>query len=124
MSSFDPRFAHDTLLLLAEAAYVSDPNQLSLPPTYSSVVGQIMVNRAILGSLAARSSGNVRLLASVESAGSFGWVIQNVQEQTVVVAFRGTVHLQEWLEDLDFLPEPYGPVANYGTVHQGFQLVY
>jgi hypothetical protein len=124
MSSFDPLFAHDTLLLLAEAAYVSDPNQLSLPPAYSSVVGQITVNRTMLSPLAAASSRNVRLLASVESAGSFGWVIQNVQEQTVVVAFRGTVDLQDWLKDLDFLPEAYGPVANYGTVHQGFQLVY
>jgi triacylglycerol lipase len=39
-------------------------------------------------------------------------------------AFRGTVSLGDWLHDFDFLSVPYEPVANYGTVHQGFQAVY
>jgi predicted lipase len=125
MARFDPRFAHDTLLLLAEAAYIANPGELKLPANYA-VVGQITVDQPRLAALF-RATANPRanLLARVQAtANAFGWVFQDVQAETVVVAFRGTSDLKDWKDDFDVLPEAYRPVENYGTVHQGFQLVY
>jgi hypothetical protein len=72
MSSFGPSFAHDVLLLLAEAAHVADRNQLNLPPAYS-VVGQISASQRKLATLAPISPPHVRLLGNVQAIGSF-WV--------------------------------------------------
>lgn len=125
MASFDPKFAHDILLLLAEAAYVPNQANLNFPQGYS-VVGPITVNQARLTSLSlAAAPVHAELVARMRAMGDgFGWVVQNASQQTVVVTFRGTSDVEDWLHDFDFLPEAYKPVANYGTVHQGFQLVY
>ncbi len=127
MATFDPQFAHATLLVLAEAAYVADSTQLQLPQNYS-VVGQITVNPTVVASLAAAAGAlglHADLVAKMRPTGDvFGWVVQNSKNQTVVVTFRGTSDVNDWLHDFDFLPEAYKPVANYGTVHQGFQCLY
>ncbi|MFZ0213846.1 MAG: lipase family protein [Candidatus Acidiferrales bacterium] len=127
MSSFDPQFAYNVLLPLAEDAYLADhtSSQFQLPAGYS-VIGQIMIDPPTLVAMIAKASiKNQAFLAKVQAAGnSFGWVLQNQAAKTAVVTFRGTADLHDWLDDFDFLPEPYVPVANYGTVHQGFQSVY
>jgi predicted lipase len=58
------------------------------------------------------------------SGDGFGWVMESKQDHTLVVSFRGTLSPEDWLHDFDFLPAAYEPVANFGTVHQGFQEVY
>ena len=127
MSSFDPQFALDVLLPLAEAAYVADEDQLSLPQGFS-VVGQIRLDKAKMTAMvaqAAPSPHQATLLAQLQaSSNAFGWVVQNTTTQTVAVTFRGTSDLDDWLRDFDFLAVPYTPVAKYGLVHQGFQSVY
>lgn len=52
----------------------------------------------------------------------FGWVC--VDGNKLVVMFRGTEFIHDWLDDFDFVPSPYDPIPGCGTVHQGFQLVY
>src|SRR5262249_49811516 len=52
----------------------------------------------------------------------FGWLC--IDDDLLVVAFRGTEFIHDWLDDFDFIPAPYAPIPGRGTVHQGFQLVY
>jgi triacylglycerol lipase len=54
----------------------------------------------------------------------FGWFCLDKTNQRLIVAFRGTEFIRDWLDDFDFIPAPYAPVSGGGTVHQGFQLVY
>ncbi|HEV2386900.1 MAG TPA: lipase family protein [Candidatus Acidoferrales bacterium] len=125
MSIFDPAFARNTLLPIAQAAYLADQGALALPANYA-VVGQIAADPAKLNALAAgATTARAALAQRIQASGTaFGWVVQNAAEQIVVVAFRGTSDLNDWLHDFDFVPEPYQPVAGYGMVHQGFQSVY
>src|SRR5712692_2174233 len=127
MSTFDPKFAHDVLLPIAEAAYLANVQPNNLPANYS-VVGQITADQAKVAAIAAIPQFQVqyvKLMAELQTAGNgFGWVVENKQDHTLVVSFRGTVSPDDWLHDLDAVPAPYEPVANFGVVHQGFQLVY
>ena len=52
----------------------------------------------------------------------FGWVCR--KDDRLMITFRGTQTPGDWLNNLDFIAEPYLPVPGRGTVHQGFQLVY
>jgi triacylglycerol lipase len=54
----------------------------------------------------------------------FGWFCLDSANKSIVLAFRGTEYLHDWLDDFDFIPAPYAPVPGRGTVHQGFQLAY
>ncbi len=130
MARFDPEFALDVLIPIAEAAYLPVLQPDSLPPGYEAV-GAITVNQvraAALTAQAAASAAPAPHLAMVQrmrqDGDGFGWVVQNTAEQILAVSFRGTVSLADWLHDFDCLAEAYEPVPNYGTVHQGFQAVY
>jgi triacylglycerol lipase len=129
MATFDPKYAHDVLLPLAEAAY-SAAAPANLPPNFQ-VVGPITVDpnhalaMAALAAPAAALPYHLKLIQNMRKDGDvFGWVFQDTQSHTLVVSFRGTVTLSDWLNDFDFLPDNYAPIANYGTVHKGFQAVY
>lgn len=54
----------------------------------------------------------------------FGWVCVDPSRGRLIVTFRGTQTVEDWLHDLDFVSEPYRPIEGGGTVHQGFQHVY
>jgi predicted lipase len=54
----------------------------------------------------------------------FGWVCVDLAAKKLIVAFRGTEFLHDWLDNFDFIPAPYAPIPGRGTVHEGFQLVY
>ncbi len=130
MVRFDPEFTHDVLIPIAEAAYLPELQSDSLPAGYE-VVGPISVN---VNNAAAQIAGAAAPevlpphLAMVQrmrrDSDEFGWIVQNRQQNILIVSFRGTVSLEDWLHDFDFFPAPYEPVANYGTVHKGFQSVY
>jgi triacylglycerol lipase len=130
VARFDPEYAHDVLIPIAEAAYLPSLQPDSLPPGYE-VVGPIKVNQARVAALAAAAAASpvpaprLALVQRMRQDGDgFGWVVQNTQEHILVVSFRGTASPADWLHDFDFLPAAYEPVADYGTVHQGFQAVY
>jgi triacylglycerol lipase len=127
---FDPEFAHDILIPIAEAAYIPNLQPDSLPPGYE-IVGPIRVNQIRAAAIAAQAatssspSSHVALLQRMRADGDgFGWVVQNLQEHILAATFRGTLLLKDWLHDFDFLPAAYEAVPDYGTVHQGFQAVY
>ena len=128
MPQFDPEFAHDVLIPIAEAAYLPSLPSDSLPSGYE-VVGPIKVSRVRAAIVAAQASTSPapapQLVERMRQDGDgFGWVVQNTEEHILVVSFRGTVSLEDWLHDFDCLPATYEPVPNYGTVHKGFQAVY
>lgn len=126
MAMFDPRFAHDVTLRLAEAAYLPNPQPGSDLPTGYTVVGQIVIDQTQAASVRAIASPQHSMLVQkmLDEDMGFGWVLQNLQEHVVAVCFRGTISLEDWLHDIDFMPAPYQPVTNFGTVHQGFQVAY
>lgn len=126
MANFDPTFAHDVALRLAEAAYLPAPPASGDLPTNYSVVGPITVDPVRATTLrGAATARQASLLGKIIAGPSgFGWVFQDVAEKIVAISFRGTVSVEDWLRDFDFLPAIYQPVANFGTVHEGFQLVY
>ena len=130
MSRFDPEFAHDVLIPIAEAAYLPALQPDSLPTGYEPV-GPLRVNQIRAAAITAEAmpsaapAPHVALMQSMRKDGdTFGWVVQNTQTQTLVVSFRGTVSLADWLHNFDWLPAQYEPVPDYGTVHKGFQAVY
>ena len=129
MARFDAEFAYDVLIPIAEAAYVPVLRPDSLPSGYE-MVGAITVNQDRAAAMAATAPAaalppHLAMVQRMRQDGDgFGWVVQNTQEKIVVASFRGTVSLEDWLHDFDFLSAPYEPVANYGTVHKGFQAVY
>jgi hypothetical protein len=53
MAAFDPQFAHDTLLGLAEAAYLQNLNPPTDLPTGYELVGQLTADPAIAAQLMA-----------------------------------------------------------------------
>jgi hypothetical protein len=73
----------------------------------------------------ATNDASVRALAASRSANlHFGWFCLDKPNQRLIVAFRGTQFIHDWLDDFDFIPAPYAPVPGRGTVHEGFQIVY
>lgn len=146
MIPFDGQFAEETALPFAQAAYdstkppagyVADKTafEIMADTTHPDYVAQFNrssdKHKEIVASMleqpgqqqGATSDTAVRTLAKNPTANAhFGWVC--LDDEQLVVAFRGTEFIHDWLDDFDFIPAPYGPVPGRGTVHQGFQLVY
>jgi triacylglycerol lipase len=152
MIPFDGNFAEQTVLPLAEAAYdstkppdkyvadqtafeiLADPGHPDLQMLLARVDAQQQVkHQKMLASMTKQSQQHqgtttdaaVRALAAAPNPNlHFGWVCVDIANARLIVAFRGTEFLHEWLDDFDFIPAPYAPIPGRGTVHQGFQLVY
>jgi triacylglycerol lipase len=152
MIPFDGQFAENIVLPLAEAAY--DSTQAPTNYTLNQTAFEILANPAHpavqnhLAKLAplermkrqkmmqsmldqpkqhqqATSDAAVRTLPPNPNANlHFGWFCLDKANQRLVVAFRGTQFIHDWLDDFDFIPAPYAPVPGRGTVHEGFQIVY
>lgn len=54
----------------------------------------------------------------------FGLMGRNPATGTAFVSFRGSSDVEDWLADLDAVPDAYLPVSGFGQVHAGFQEVY
>lgn len=152
MIPFDGKFAEDTVLPLAQAAYDSSKppagfvlNQTAFEiladlghPDYLAQLARTNVTQKpqrqrMMGSMTQQPGQNqgaatdaaVRTMAASASPNlHFGWVCVDVAARKLTVAFRGTEFLHDWLDDFDFVPAPYAPIPGRGTVHEGFQLVY
>jgi hypothetical protein len=152
MIPFDGQFAENIVLPLAAAAY--DSTQAPANYTLNQTAFEILANPAHpavqnhLAKLApmqrtkrqkmlqsmmdqpkqhqrATSDAAVRALPPNPNANlHFGWFCLDKPNQRLIVAFRGTQFIHDWLDDFDFVPAPYAPVLGRGTVHEGFQLVY
>jgi triacylglycerol lipase len=152
MIPFDGQFAENIVLPLAQAAY--DSTQAPQGYTLNQTAFEILANpahpavQAHLARLAplqrtkrqkmlqsmldqpkqpqgATSDSAVHTLAANPNANlHFGWFCLDKANQRLIVAFRGTEFIHDWLDDFDFVPAPYAPVPGRGTVHEGFQLVY
>jgi triacylglycerol lipase len=152
MIPFDGKFAEDIVLPLAKAAYDSTqpPTGFILNQTAFEILadpGHPDFQAQLAKAAAAKQPQQQKMLesmteqprqhqgtateASVHALAAspapnlhFGWVCVDPATQTLIVAFRGTEFLHDWLDDFDFVPAPYAPIPGRGTVHQGFQLVY
>jgi triacylglycerol lipase len=123
---FDPAFAINTMLPLAQAAYDVAAGVNPVLPAGFSVSGKIVVNEDDFAVAMAKAvASQQRMLRAMKVNGDvFGLIATNLQTRTAVVSFRGTQTLEDWLADLDFVAIPYQSVADAGLVHMGFQLVY
>ena len=127
-SGFDPRFALDVMIPLAEAAYAVMQNPGANPPLPEGFQQTALLQadetqrRTMLGK---PDSPQARVVAELlEDSGVFGLIGKNPATNTAFVSFRGTQTPGEWLEDFDAIFEPYKFVPGGGFAHQGFQSVY
>src|SRR6185312_8035083 len=119
MIPFDGQFAENIVLPLAQAAY--DSTQPPTNYTLNQTAFEILANPAhpavqnYLARLAPpERTKRQKMLQSM----------LDQPNQRLIVAFRGTQFIHDWLDDFDFVPAPYAPVPGRGTVHEGFQIVY
>jgi triacylglycerol lipase len=152
MIPFDGEFAEQTVLPLAEGAYDSTkpPGNYVLNQTAFEILAnpahpdfqaqlakvdpkQRPIRQKMMQSMIQQPNQHqgtatdaaVRALAANPNPNlHFGWVCLDDANERLIVAFRGTEFLHDWLDDFDFIPDPYAPIPGRGTVHQGFQLVY
>jgi triacylglycerol lipase len=152
MIPFDGKFAEDTVLPLAQAAYdstkppegfvlnqtafeiLADPGHVDFQAQLARIdLAQRPQRQRLMQSMTQQpgqhqgtaTDAAVRTLAANPSPNlHFGWVCVDVAAQKLIVAFRGTEFLHDWLDNFDFIPAPYAPIPGRGTVHEGFQLVY
>lgn len=125
---FDPEFALDVLLPLAQAAYavMNNPGvDPQLPDGYRKTA-LIEAHPGMLQALAALpASLHPHLLSlMLRDSSIFGLLGNNPATKTAFVSFRGTQTPIDWKNDLDALYEPYGLVDGAGEVHKGFLSVY
>lgn len=126
IAPFEPAFAIDVMLPLAQAAYDMANGDTLLLPAGFNVSGKIMVDeKQFLLALASAAASQQRMLRAMKvDSDIFGLTAVNAATKTVAVSFRGTQTLEDWLADLDFVALPYSSVKDAGNVHMGFQLVY
>jgi triacylglycerol lipase len=119
--AFDAVFARDVALTLAEAAYsVMGGGSPTLPTGYA----QTSLIQADAAVLAAVKAPHPAVVAMTKNTDIFGLMGRNPTTRTAFVSFRGTSDVEDWLADLDAVPDDYLPVAGFGQVHAGFQDVY
>lgn len=124
----DVPFLINVIYPAASAAYtvmnVPTP-PLALPAGYE-LVGTIAANpqRAAPAMAAATPSQQHIANTVVAESSIFGLVALNEDNDTAIVAIRGTKTIWEWIADVDAAPVPYLPCPEAGLVHMGFQLVY
>lgn len=126
IAPFDPVFAIDVMLPLAQAAYDVARGDNPVLPDGFTLTGKITVDeKDFLVAMASAVASQRRMLNAMRVDGNtFGVTAVHAATKTVVVSFRGTQTLEEWLADFDFVAIPYEPVEDVGNVHMGFQLVY
>ncbi len=121
MVAFDPVFARDVVLPLAQAAYtVMDGSPATLPVGYT----QTSVIRADAVVLTALADPHPAVAAMIKDTNIFGLMGHNTASRTAFVSFRGTSDVAEWVADIDAIPDDYRPIDGFGQVHSGFQEVY
>lgn len=119
--AFDPAFARDVVLPLAQAAYaVMDGNPATLPAGYS----QTSLIQADAVVLTAMTNPHPAVVAMTRNTDIFGLMGRNAASRTAFLSFRGTSDVAEWVADIDAFPDDYRPISGFGQVHTGFQDVY
>jgi triacylglycerol lipase len=119
--AFDPVFARDVMLPLAQAAYtVMDGHPAALPADYSQT-SLIQADGVVL---AAMTSPHPAVVAMTKDTNIFGLMGRSAASRTAFLSFRGTSDAAEWVADIDAVPVDYNPINGFGQVHSGFQAVY
>jgi triacylglycerol lipase len=117
--AFDPQFARDVLLPIAVQSYPPSKTEPTPPlaPGYQEV-GPIMVDGL--------TPPDPLLAKMLVDGRQFGIVVQNIQARILVISFRGTVNIEDWLHDFEVIPAVYDlvPDFEYGIVHRGSLAVY
>ncbi|WP_343708541.1 lipase family protein [Mycobacterium sp.] len=119
--AFDPTFARDVVLPLAQAAYtVMDGSTPTLPAGYSQT-SLIQADEVVL---TAMTDPHPAVTAMTKNTNIFGLMGRNSANRTAFLSFRGTSDVAEWVADIDAVPDDYRPISGFGEVHSGFQDVY
>jgi len=119
--AFSAALASDVVLPLVEAAYtVMGGGPATLPSGYA----QTSLIQADAAALTAMTSPHPAVAAMTKNTNVFGLMGRNPTTRTAFVSFRGTSDVEDWLADLDAVPDTYLPVGGFGQVHAGFQDVY
>ncbi len=119
--AFDAVFARDVALPLAAAAY---DVMNGLPATLPAGYVQTALVEADDVLLAATANQYPTVAAMAKDTDIFGLMGRNPATRTAFVSFRGSSDLADWLADFDAVPTAYLPLAGFGQVATGFQVVY
>ena|SRR5215831_19419807 len=131
-TGFDPLFALNVALPLAQSAYdvMQDSGVAAHLPRGYKQAALIETRPELLKALKALpDSVHSRMLnMMVRDSNVFGLIGNNLgsnpDAKIAFVSFRGTQTAVDWEHDVDALYEPYGLVDGAGDVHQGFLNVY
>jgi triacylglycerol lipase len=119
--AFDPTFTRDVVLPLAQAAYtVMDGSTATLPAGYN----QTALIQADPVTLTTMVSPHPAVTAMIRNTNIFGLIGRNPTSRTAFLSFRGTSDIEEWVANVDAIPDDYRPIGGFGQVHSGFQDVY
>lgn len=58
-----------------------------------------------------------------DAKGTYGWVGFSPNDNQIVVSFRGSVNVENWITNIDFIKTPYKNIAG-AEVHEGFYSAY
>ena len=118
---FDPKYALNVLLKLCVASYVLDVSTMELPSGWRMVAPIVPSDSFVKLYTASPSEKESKLFTIMRKySNTFGYVFAS--DEQVIVAFRGTKDIDDWIHDFDFqLTEyPYGaPEEKWGEVHSG-----
>src|ERR1700722_11594361 len=90
-------------------------NPATLPPGYRQT--NLIQADAVL--LTAMTNPQPAVAAMTKNTDIFGLMGRNPTSRTAFVSFRGTADVEEWVADVDAVPDDYRPIAGFGQVDAG-----
>lgn len=122
--TFNPKFALEVLLPLADAAYEQSLKVGVMPANYEYIatvtVDQSMVDWQISNIKPSRRAS----LRSILDNKRFGCMYYSATDNILVIAIRGTYNISDVIRDFEFDVDLYKCIPDYGNVHAGFQHIY
>ena len=94
-----------------------DGSSATLPAGYS----QTSLSRADAVMLTAMTNPHPAVAAMTKNTDIFGLMGHNPTSRTAFVSFRGTSDVEEWVADIDAMPDDYRPIGGYGRCTPGFR---
>jgi hypothetical protein len=127
---FEVRRAIDAYIPLLECCYqLAKGLPFQIPPGYEEI-GRVQASPGEVARIAQEDTHAgvqpeaAAIAAEVVNPDAFGFVIREVASSNVLVCIRGTLVVEEWLQNFTAIPADYQFIEQFGTVHLGFREIY
>lgn len=122
--TFNPKYALEVLLPLADAAYELPLKVGQMPVGYTHVSTITVDESLVEWQISNIKSSRRNSLRSILTNKRFGCIYYSEVDNTLVVSFRGTYDIIDIIRDFEFDADAYKCIPDYGSVHTGFQHIY